>query len=118
MQVNDGSQNFNVVNELRHLAQWMRMPCCTNQATVSQPWNKFDEDGRMKPSSERERVVDVLEEFYQFTLIMREYSGNLNSRYSERKDRAQKRQLTADQDCRHTHDDTYACIVYTHDKHA
>jgi len=95
MQVSGGSQSFNVVNEMRRLSRWMRMPCCTNQATVPQAWNKFDDDGRMKPGSERDRVVDVLEEYYQFTLIMREHIGSLNSRYSERKDLAQKGQLTA-----------------------
>lgn len=31
-QVNGGSQSFNVVNALRVLARWMRMPCCTNQS--------------------------------------------------------------------------------------
>mmetsp|Transcript_19652 Transcript_19652/g.59516 ORF Transcript_19652/g.59516 Transcript_19652/m.59516 type:complete len:311 (-) Transcript_19652:123-1055(-) len=59
LQVNGGSQSFNVVNELRKLARWMRMPCTTNQSSVAKAWQEFDGDGRMKPSSFRERVVDV-----------------------------------------------------------
>jgi len=86
LQVNGGSQSFNVVNELRRLARWMRMPCCTNQSSVAQAWKEFDDDGRMKPSDFRDRVVDVMEEYYKFTLIMREHAGFLNSRYSERKE--------------------------------
>ena len=27
-------RSFNAVNELRRLARWMRMPCCTNQSSV------------------------------------------------------------------------------------
>eukprot|EP00931_Biecheleriopsis_adriatica_P104970 TRINITY_DN79576_c0_g1_i1.p1 TRINITY_DN79576_c0_g1~~TRINITY_DN79576_c0_g1_i1.p1 ORF type:complete len:327 (-),score=66.31 TRINITY_DN79576_c0_g1_i1:141-1121(-) len=95
LQVSGGSQSFNVVNDMRRIARWMRMPCCTNQATVPQAWNEFDKDGRMKPSSTRDRVIDVMEEFYQFTLIMREHVENLNNRYSERKQKAQQGQLTA-----------------------
>ena len=48
LQVNGGSQSFNVVNELRRLARWMRMPCCTNQSSVPKAWQEFDDDGRMK----------------------------------------------------------------------
>jgi arsenic resistance protein ArsH len=95
LQVNGGSQSFNVVSQLRHIARWMRMPCCTNQSSVPQAWNEFDSDNRMKPSSLRDRVVDVMEEYYQFTLIMREQAPRLNNRYSERKDLHQKGQLTA-----------------------
>lgn len=92
-QVNGGSQSFNVVNELRRLARWMRMPCSTNQSSVAMAWQEFDDDGRMKPSSFRDRVVDVIEEFYKFTLIMREHSDFLVDRFSERKEIAEKGRL-------------------------
>jgi hypothetical protein len=40
------------------------MPCCTNQSSIAQAWKEFGDDGRMKDSSFRERVVvDVAEEF-------------------------------------------------------
>ena len=60
-QVNGGSQSFNAVNSLRILARWMRMPCCTNQSSVAKAWQEFDENGRMKDSSFRDRVVDCAE---------------------------------------------------------
>jgi len=93
LQVNGGSQSFNVVNELRRLARWMRMPCCTNQSSVAKAWQEFDDDGRMKPSGFRDRVVDVIEEYYKFTLIMREHANFLVDRYSERKEIAEKGRL-------------------------
>eukprot|EP00929_Paragymnodinium_shiwhaense_P120713 TRINITY_DN92743_c0_g1_i1.p1 TRINITY_DN92743_c0_g1~~TRINITY_DN92743_c0_g1_i1.p1 ORF type:complete len:428 (+),score=60.61 TRINITY_DN92743_c0_g1_i1:52-1284(+) len=92
LQVNGGSQSFNVVNELRRLARWMRMPCCTNQSSVAKAWQEF-EGGRMKPSSYRERVVDVMEEFFKFTLVMREHADFFVDRYSERKEVAEKGRL-------------------------
>ena len=95
LQVSGGSQSFNVVNDMRRIARWMRMPCCTNQSSVPQAWKEFDDDGRMKASGTRDRVVDVMEEFFKFTLIMREHVDVLNNRYSERKQRAQQGQLTA-----------------------
>ena len=69
-QVNGGSQSFNAVNALRLLARWMRMPCCTNQSSIAKAWQEFDDEGRMKPSNFRERVVDVAEEFAKFTAVM------------------------------------------------
>lgn len=47
-QVCGGSQSFNVVNTLRKLARWMRMPCVTNQSSVPKAWQEFDQLGRMK----------------------------------------------------------------------
>jgi len=93
LQVNGGSQSFNVVNELRRLSRWMRMPCCTNQSSVAKAWQEFDDDDRMKPSSFRDRVVDVIEEYYKFTLIMREHADFLVDRFSERKEIAEKGRL-------------------------
>ena len=93
LQVNGGSQSFNALNELRKLARWMRMPCCTNQSSVAKAWQEFDDDGRMKESDFRDRVVDVMEEYYKFTLIMREHADFLVDRFSERKEVAQKGRL-------------------------
>lgn len=85
MQVSGGSQSFNAVNSLRILGRWMRMITIPNQSSVAKAYNEFEEDGRMKPSSYRDRVVDVMEELMRFTYLTREYAGFLVDRYSERK---------------------------------
>ena len=93
LQVNGGSQSFNAVNELRRLARWMRMPCTTNQSSVAKAWKEFDDDGRMKASDFRDRVVDVMEEHLKFTKIMREHADFLVDRWSERREIAEKGRL-------------------------
>ncbi|MGY0634797.1 arsenical resistance protein ArsH [Luteimonas sp. A478] len=85
MQVSGGSQSFNVVNALRVLGRWMRMVTIPNQSSVPKAWQEFDEQGRMKPSPLYDRVVDVMEELVKFTLLVRDRSDYLTSRYSERK---------------------------------
>ena len=85
MQVNGGSQSFNVINQLRVLGRWMRMITIPNQSSVAKAYQEFDDDGRMKPSSYYDRVVDVMEELMKFTLLTRGNSEYLTSRYSERK---------------------------------
>ena len=88
MQVSGGSQSFNAVNQLRVLGRWMRMVTIPNQSSVAQAYQEFDAHGRMKPSAYYERLVDVIEELYKFTLLVRDRSDYLTSRYSERKDAA------------------------------
>jgi arsenical resistance protein ArsH len=92
-QVNGGSQSFNAVNALRILARWMRMPCCTNQSSIEKAWKEFDEDGRMRASSFRDRVVDVAEEFAKFTAVMAPVKDGLTNRYSERKEKLEQGRL-------------------------
>jgi arsenic resistance protein ArsH len=90
MQVSGGSQSFNAVNQMRILGRWMRMVTIPNQSSVAKAFQEFDDDGRMRPSSYYDRVVDVMEELVKFTLINRGVSGYLTSRYSERKETAAK----------------------------
>ena len=85
MQVEGGSQSFNTVNQLRILGRWMRMLTIPNQSSVAKAWTEFDDNDRMKDSSFYERIVDVMEELVKFTLLTRDISDYLVSRYSERK---------------------------------
>lgn len=90
MQVSGGSQSFNAVNGLRLLGRWMRMVTIPNQSSVAKAYEQFEEDGRMKESSYRDRVVDVMEELMKFTLLLRDQTAFLTDRYSERKEAAAK----------------------------
>jgi arsenic resistance protein ArsH len=68
----------------------MRMVTIPNQSSVAKAYQEFDEEGRMKPSSYYDRVVDVMEELMKFTLLTRDVSSYLTDRYSERKEQAAK----------------------------
>lgn len=87
LQVSGGSQSFNAVNQLRVLGRWMRMYTIPNQSSVPKAFEQFDSAGRMKPSSFRDRVVDVMEELFRFTLLLRSHVEVLNTRYSEEKEK-------------------------------
>jgi arsenic resistance protein ArsH len=89
MQVSGGSQSFNAVNQLRVLGRWMRMLTVPNQSSVAQAFREFTDDGRMKPSAYYDRVVDVMEELFKFTLLTRDVAPYLVDRYSERKEAAE-----------------------------
>ncbi len=95
MQVCGGSQSFNVVNALRVLGRWMRMVTIPNQSSVAKAWQEFDANGRMKPSPFYDRVVDVMEELFKFTLMIRDRSDYLVDRYSERKGAVASRATSA-----------------------
>ncbi|NUF22572.1 arsenical resistance protein ArsH [Acinetobacter oleivorans] len=86
MQVSGGSQSFNAVNQMRILGRWMRMITIPNQSSVAKAFLEFEEDGSMKPSSYYDRIVDVMEELYKFTLLTRGQKQYLTNRYSERKE--------------------------------
>ena len=93
LQVSGGSQSFNAVNQLRVLGRWMRMVTIPNQSSVPKAWQEFD-GGRMRSSEYRDRVVDVMEELFRFTILLRAHTEVLTTRYSEQKQLRAAGQLT------------------------
>lgn len=83
MQVEGGSQSFNVLNQMRVLGRWMRMFTIPNQSSIPQAYQYFDEDGRLLDSRYKERVIDVMEELFKFMLLLRGNMDFLVHRYSE-----------------------------------
>ena len=61
MQVSGGSQGFNTLNQLRILGRSMRLLTIPKQSSVARGWDKFEDDGKMKPSSYYNRLVAVME---------------------------------------------------------
>ncbi|MBB6520616.1 arsenical resistance protein ArsH [Pseudoteredinibacter isoporae] len=84
MQVSGGSQSFNAINNMRILGRWMRMLTIPNQSSVAKAYQEFDEEGYMKASAYRDRIVDVMEELMRFTYLTRDHKDFLVDRYSER----------------------------------
>jgi arsenic resistance protein ArsH len=89
--VSGGSQSFNTVNSLRILGRWMRMFTIPNQSSIPKAYELFTSEGaeeggsRLMPGSNRERLVDCVEEFVKYTIIMRPYFDIFGDRFSERK---------------------------------
>lgn len=90
MQVSGGFQSFNTVNQLRILGRWMRMITIPNQSSIPKAFLEFDDNDRMKPSAYYDRIVDVMEELFKFTLLTRGQTAFLTDRYSERKESAEQ----------------------------
>ena len=51
---------------------------------------KAEGESRLMPSDNRDRLVDCMEEFVKYTIIMRKHFDLLSDRYSERRARMEK----------------------------
>ncbi|KAL2838570.1 flavoprotein-like protein [Aspergillus pseudodeflectus] len=97
-QVCGGSQSFNAVNSLRILGRWMRMFTIPNQSSIPMAYTHFPDEGtgepgddqRLKPSGNRDRLVDCMEEFVKYTILMRPHLESFGDRFSERVERRAK----------------------------
>jgi arsenic resistance protein ArsH len=92
-QVSGGSQSFNTVNSLRILGRWMRMFAIPNQSSIPMAYKQFTEEehgSRLMPSGNRDRLVDCMEEFVKYTIVMRPHFDLFGDRYSEREEKRVK----------------------------
>ncbi|KAF2434050.1 arsenate resistance ArsH [Tothia fuscella] len=103
-QVSGGSQSFNSVNSLRLLGRWMRMFTIPNQSSVPKAYTQFTDvdaaegGSRLLPSGNRDRLVDCMEEFVKYSIVMRPHFDLFGDRYSERTEKMEKTQkLEAEQ---------------------
>lgn len=109
-QVNGGSQSFNAVNSLRILGRWMRMFTIPNQASLPKAWTQFTPQGRMLDSSNRERLVDVVEELVKVGCLFYGRDDTFASRWSERKEKAEKGRLLSQAEKEHTLKDAQGAV--------
>jgi arsenic resistance protein ArsH len=68
----------------------MRMVTIPNQSSLPLAYTAFNEDGSMKDSSNRDRVIDVMEELFKYCILFQGNGGFLHTRYSEGKKRDAK----------------------------
>lgn len=66
-----------------------------NQSSIPQAYTQFPDEGqpgdqRLKPSGNRDRLVDCMEEFVKYTILMRPHLDLFGDRFSERKEKGIK----------------------------
>ena len=71
----------------------MRMFAIPNQSSVPKAYTQFTsepEGSRMLASSNRDRLVDCMEELVKYTIVMRPHFDLFGDRFSEREERRAK----------------------------
>lgn len=71
-----------------------------NQSSIPKAYTQFSDagevdDDRLIPSDNRDRLVDCMEEFVKYTIVMRPQFQLFGDRYSERKERRRKEENAA-----------------------
>jgi len=82
---------------MRIMGRWMRMFTIPNQSSVPKAFLEFDENNNMKLSAYYNRIVDVMEELYKFTILIRGKTKYLTDRYSERVETAEELSMRVNQ---------------------
>lgn len=75
----------------------MRMFTIPNQSSVPNAYTQFtseEEGSRMIPSSNRDRLVDCMEELVKYTIVMRPHFDLFGDRFSEREEGRAKLQAS------------------------
>lgn len=73
----------------------MRMFTIPNQSSIPKAYTQFPDEGqpedqRLMPSGNRDRLVDCMEEFVKYTILMRPHIGLFGDRFSEREEKRSK----------------------------
>lgn len=74
----------------------MRMFAIPNQSSIPKAYTLFTNENaaeggsRLMPGSNRDRVVDCVEEFVKYTILMRPHFGLMGDRFSEREEQRAK----------------------------
>lgn len=71
----------------------MRMFTIPNQSSIPKAYTQFSseaEGSRLMSSSNRDRIVDCMEELVKYTIVMRPYFHLFGDRFSEREERRVK----------------------------
>lgn len=71
-----------------------------NQSSIPMAYTQFTDEGgddgsRLKASSNRDRLVDCMEEFVKYTIVMRPHFRLFEDRFSERQEKRVKEKLAA-----------------------
>lgn len=66
-----------------------------NQSSIPRAYTQFPDEGqsgdqRLIPSGNRDRLVDCMEEFVKYTILMRPHIGLFGDRFSEREEKKAK----------------------------
>lgn len=76
---------FNTVLTLATIGRWLQMLPSPAPVCIAKVQELFEANGRMKPSSEYDRLVDLVEELYKLTLVVRGQECVPAEPYSRRK---------------------------------
>lgn len=77
--------SFNTTITLSTVGRWLGMLLTPTMLCVPKVQEEFDTDGRMKPSAHYDRLVDLVEELFKATSLLRHHRSLLLDQYSTRK---------------------------------